>query len=151
MIVYRAVKAKRANDLSGYGASLAGGRWNHKGTSVIYTSGTPELALLELTVHLDAIKIPKSIVITEIEIDSRSFIQMDPSTLKSNWPANPYPNALPDFGTQWVDSQRSLVLKVPSAIMPLSFNYIINPRHVDITKVKVTAQHPVNYDPRLKK
>ncbi|HTH19992.1 MAG TPA: RES domain-containing protein, partial [Candidatus Udaeobacter sp.] len=50
---WRIVRAARANSaFTGEGARIYGGRWNSRGTAVIYVSEHESLAALELLVHL---------------------------------------------------------------------------------------------------
>ena len=68
MLVYRICKEAYANDLSGQGSKLYGGRWNSKGTSVIYTASSISLAMLEILVHLPQHLFPKDMVLVTIEL-----------------------------------------------------------------------------------
>ena len=58
MIVYRITGNKYADDLSGTGAAMHGGRWNKKGSPVLYTGENKEIALLETIVHTPPMLIP---------------------------------------------------------------------------------------------
>ena len=47
MRVFRIANEKYIRSLSGIGAERYGGRWNHKGTRVVYTAASRALAMAE--------------------------------------------------------------------------------------------------------
>ena len=150
LLAYRITKQKYIKDLSGTGARITGGRWNKKGWPVVYTASTPELALLEYSVHMNPMKIPRSVFIATIEINSKSIEEVHVDDLPKSWNKHPYRFHLPEIGTAWLLANSSLVLKVPSAIMPLSKNILINPGHREMKKVKVKLVNEIAYNPRIK-
>ncbi len=68
MLVYRIAKKDVVKDLTGTGAKLYGGRWNHRGTAVVYTSETRALATVEFLVHVSLSNAPSGLMIATIEI-----------------------------------------------------------------------------------
>lgn len=154
MQVYRIQKSKyttRAAILSGEGAARTGGRWNKRGTPLIYTSATPELALLEVLVHLEGTPVedlpPFSLVILEIPDDTWRVLSI--SDLPNNWTDLPAPISLTNITQPWLASLSHLVLKIPSVVMPLSSNFLLNPRHSAIEKVGIIEIIPFTFDNRL--
>ncbi len=144
--------AKHARDLSGKGARLTGGRWNAKGTALIYTSESRSLAAMEYLVHVSLANIPTQIMIVSIGIpDSSIPKQIDPSDLPGDWARNPAPFLLADIGTRWVSSVESLLLRVPSAVIMHEFNILINPTHPDMKFVDILEVESFTYDERLHK
>lgn len=150
MIVYRIAKTRHIYDLTGVGARLYGGRRNHKGIGMIYTSETRSLASLEFLAHLPhtifptdlsiaAIKIPDSIIPKEISI----------SELPDNWNQYPPPLKLADIGTRWALSNETLLLRVPSVVVQHEFNMLINPSHPDINKIAILKVEQYKFDDRL--
>ncbi len=150
MMLYRVSRVKYAKDLSGEGARLAGGRWNYKGTPIIYTAESRSLAALEALVHMTnaefllsrkivSISIPKSIVPRVIDI----------ADLPKNWRRYPPSFKLAAIGTQWATDKKSLLLRVPSAVMPDEFNVLINPLHPEIKHVKIHTIDNFMFDKRL--
>src|SRR6516164_9317441 len=99
MIVYRIGRTRYANDLTGEGARLNGGRWNHKLTPCVYTSESRALALLEYTVNVNIDDIPRALSFTVIEIPGDSILQLPIADLPGNWAAAPSPASAKDFGT----------------------------------------------------
>jgi RES domain-containing protein len=129
-------------DLSGLGGYKYTGRWNEVGLPVVYTSASLALSVLERRVH--SIQQPKDDVSIEIEIPDASVEIV--ASLPNNWKQNLALTRA--IGSQWLRSNRSLCLRVPSAIVA-DFNYLINPQHPDMNLVKIIAVVPFQYDPRL--
>lgn len=147
MVLYRLSKTGHAQDISGTGAALFGGRWNKKGTRVLYTSESRALALLEFTVHAIPSVIPE-LAFVKIEIPD-SISSMDMGKLPGNWREYPAPTALSLIGEQWVTENKSLALKVPSSVEPYSYNYILNCIHPEYAEVKIIEIEPFHIDIRL--
>jgi RES domain-containing protein len=142
--------ANYAQDLSGDGARQYGGRWNNKGTGLIYTAASRSLAAFEALVHMSqpdfligrkivSIGIPKSIIPKLIDL----------SELPKDWYKYPPPFALADLGTAWAVCRGSLLLQVPSAVVRQEFNVLINPRHPDMKFVKIVDIEDFKFDDRL--
>lgn len=148
-MVYRVARAKHARDLSGIGARLTGGRWNTKDTGVIYTSESRSLAAMEYLVHVSLTDIPAETKIVSIGIpDTNIPKKIDPSDLPKDWRKNPAPFLLAGIGTKWVLSMKSLLLRVPSAVIMNEFNILINPTHHDIQSVNIVKVESFVYDER---
>jgi len=150
VIVYRLGKKKYNNDLSGIGAEKYGGRWNNKGTRMVYTSQSRALANLEVAVHVALKNVPKDYYLTTIEIPD-SFIQNYPlSRLKDkDWKTHPPSEFTQNEGDNFVRKNKTLALKVPSAIVQGDYNYLINPVHKDIGSIKIVSNEPFTFDKRL--
>lgn len=150
MIVYRLSKEKYKNDLSGKGAELAGGRWNSKGVPVLYTSESRALCSTEIAVHSPLGIVPSDYWIMSIEFpDTVEISEIDPSTLPEDWDAAPHTNATQLIGDRFVGLGKTLVLKVPSAVVPGDFNYLINPAHSLFPLVKIIDSEIFEFDKRL--
>ena len=150
MIVYRIANKKYGADLSGVGAAMFGGRWNKKGTQVLYTGESVEIALLEIVVNTPPMLVPNLVLVT-IEIPDVPVTELKIEDLASNWKNYPPPTILSEIGTEWVYSMKSLALKVPSCVVETAHNYILNPLHPSYTEVKTLSVDPFHFDPRLKK
>ncbi len=146
---WRIVKTKYVDGaFSGIASRRAGGRWNPIGVPVVYTSASTALAALELLVHIE------SDVLNDFAILSASFHEalvdeLDPDTLPQDWSAVPPPPALQQIGLDWATSKRSPVLKVPSAVVPIEFNYLLNPEHPDFRSIDIGQPRPFRLDFRL--
>ena len=153
MRVYRLCKRAYADPaLDGEGARLWGGRWNPPGRPLVYTSGSLPLAVLELLVNAEAAQLPSDLVTVTIEIpDVVSMATIEAGALPRGWRDHPAPAAVQAIGAEWLDSGRSAVLRVPSAVLPTDFNLLVNPRRPDASHVVVAARGPFAWDPRLER
>ena len=149
MILYRIVRDTYADDLSGTGARLYGGRWNSKGKSMLYTASTPSLALLEVLVHLSPLMVPKNYFSVQIEVPDDSVLHLPIKALPDNWNDILPPLSLKKIGDNFLADMRYLLLKVPSAVVPMEYNYLINTQHPAIKKVRIVKKQPFNFDRRL--
>jgi len=150
MIVYRITSKKNSTDLSGIGAAIHGGRWNKKGTPVLYTGESKEIALLETIVHSPPLLVPKLSIVT-IEIPEDSIKEIPKIKLPKNWVDYPAPTVLSDIAEYWVQNEETIALKVPSCIIHSAYNYILNCSHPDYNKVKIIKHTDFYFDFRLKK
>lgn len=148
MIVFRITGKKHASDMSGNGAAIYGGRWNKKGSPVLYTGETKEIALLETIVHTPPAIIPALEILT-IEIPDDSIEILSINDLPDNWTNYPAPEILAEIAENWIESNKSIALKVPSCIIHTSNNYILNCRHPDYKKVRIIEQKGFHFDTRL--
>lgn len=150
MIVYRLSKKQYRNDLSGKGAWLAGGRWNSKGTALLYTGQSRALCMTEIAVHMPYGVIPEDYFLVEIEIPERSVLEIAVESLPQDWAEFPHPASTRQIGDDFVRAGEHLVLKVPSATVPGDFNYLVNPLHELSYQVKIAAPPvPFTFDKRL--
>ncbi|SIQ96251.1 RES family NAD+ phosphorylase [Pontibacter lucknowensis] len=150
MIVYRLSRKLYCNDLSGKGAELAGGRWNSKGTAVLYTSESIALCTVEIAVHMPLGIVPKDYHLITIELpDSGPLGEVHEKDLAASWKSFPHSNATQKIGDRYVAEGASLILKVPSATVQGTFNYLVNPRHPDFQKVRILKTEPFVFDKRL--
>lgn len=141
-----------ADDLSGRGAQKTGGRWNDKGASLLYASSSRALACLETVVHLNAGGLPLNRYLVEIIIPEPVWSgaqTMTDQTAPVGWDAEPASKTSADFGSAWIRKNATLVLIVPSVIIPEEANILINPEHADIGKVRAKKVRKWHYDPRL--
>ncbi|HAK75462.1 MAG TPA: RES domain-containing protein [Runella sp.] len=154
MHVFRLQKAKFSsaeNILSGYGAELFGGRWNSVGNALVYTSATPELALLETLVHLEEFyfdELPAHVLAT-IEVPESAIIRVEVEELPNGWNSIYTSPTTQQFTNDWFKQQSSLVMAIPSVIVPMSFNYLINPNHPRMQEIKVVESIPFSFDSRF--
>lgn len=150
MKVYRLSRQKYKDTLSGYGASLNGQRWNSKGTELIYTAQTRALANSEVAVHIPLGLLPKDYFMVEIEIpDTLVITELKTKYLPEGWNSLPAQPDSQTIGDQFVREGKFPVLKVPSVVVKGEFNFILNPKHSDFAKIKITATEPYPFDPRL--
>ncbi len=140
--------------MSGKGAETSGGRWNRKGMPVVYTASSVALAALETIVHTDTGGWPLNRYAMEISIPDAVWDAAEVperlGTLPEVWDSQPAPKETLDFGDAWIASRRSALLIVPSVVVPLEANILINPRHPDAGQVRVIKTTRFVYDGRIR-
>lgn len=150
MVVYRIGSSKYARDLSGEGARLYGGRWNHKLTPCLYCSANRSLAILEYSVNVNIDLIPRSLSITCLEIPEENILKIDVDRLPGNWRDSPAPASTRDFGTALLKANEFLIIQIPSVVIPEEFNYLVNPLHPASRLVNIMEVKDCVYDLRIK-
>ena len=154
MIVFRIEREKYLKtSLSGIGASMTEGyRWNSLNTRIVYTADSRALATLEVSVHLDLSEdLPLDRFYVEIEIPDNIAIQeVNSNDLPPEWNSKPPTLITQTIGDDFVYYNDTAVLKVPSAVVPEEFNYLINPNHEDASKIKIISTKKMIFDSRLK-
>jgi RES domain-containing protein len=148
VIVWRLARLAHAK-LDGEGARLAGGRWNSRGRAAVYASSRLSLAALELLVHTDVPLVPPDLVAFEIDVpDTLEVETVEVAELPKDWrlPGHPSCRAI---GDTWLAEERTAALRVPSAVVPEEWNYIINPAHRAAKAVQVVGRRKFAFDSRL--
>ena len=148
MIVYRITNEKFKSDISGNGAALYGSRWNSKGKRLLYTSQFISLSILESLVHLKIKEIPSTQYLLHIELpDDIEIAEISYKKIKINWrEETEYTQWL---GNNFLQNNQSLIMKVPSAIVPQESNILLNPMHARFKKVKIVLSELLELDKRL--
>lgn len=135
----------------GEGARIEGGRWNSPGVPVVYTAESRALAALERLAWTDPAAVPKDLRLYEIELDDPVDLEVVPlGVVPSAWldPDHPFCR---EMGNRWIQSQRSLVLQVPSSIIPEEANFLLNPVHPASAGIRIRASRRFRFDARLLK
>jgi RES domain-containing protein len=150
-LVWRLTSLRHAQRAyTGEGARLYGGRWNHAGTPLVYTSETLSLAALELFVHLDGDIAPDHLAARGAELPEDLVVPLlDIADLPDDWRSYPAPERLMNLGTAWARSGASLALSVPSAIIPRERNVLLNPAHPDFAQLLLLPPEAFSFDPRM--
>lgn len=138
-------------DLDGVGGLMSSGRWHHKGVTIAYLAEHPALAILETLVHLevgDLDEIPDTYTLSRVDVLPLASIQeLVHAKLTDDWTNKP---ALTQaLGVRWLRGSDSVLLKVPSAVAPESFNYLYNPAHPDAASCSVGESRRQPWDRRL--
>lgn len=148
MVVWRLARLAHAK-LDGEGARLAGGRWNSRGRSAVYTSSRLSLAALELLVHTDVPLVPPDLVAFEIDVPDAIAVEMvEIAALPKDWRLPGHPSCR-SIGDTWLAEERTAVLRVPSAVVPEEWNYLINPGHRASKSIQVIGRRKFAFDSRL--
>jgi RES domain-containing protein len=142
--------SRKHRRFDGEGARRYGGRWNHTGTSVVYTSGSLSLAVLELFVHVDIDTIPGDLVAIQVDIpDNLTIETVKIESLPRDWRRYPGPESLKDIGTAWASKASTAILAVPSAVIPEEQNYLLNPAHRDFKRLRLRKPVGFSFDARM--
>lgn len=143
-----------AQDLSGTGAKISGGRWNRPGNPVVYTATNIALATLETVVHFNTAMLPLNRILVRITVPDDAWEAANVLDCNSprmvGWDVHPAGLVSLDAGDAWLASNDSLLLRVPSVLVPEEENVLINPAHPDIAKVTAKGLRVFQYDHRLK-
>jgi RES domain-containing protein len=115
---------------------------------MVYTSEHVSLALLEMIVHADS-SLMANYVVIPVSFEESLVTSIDPSTLPNDWRQYPSPFALKKIGDDWLEARSSPVLRVPSAIVPGEWNYLINPEHEKFKIIVVGKDVDLEVDVRL--
>ncbi|HEY6918108.1 MAG TPA: RES family NAD+ phosphorylase [Tabrizicola sp.] len=146
MRLWQLVEPEQLPGLSGEGTKRHGGRWNSPGRPAVYCASSLSLATLEVLVNLPRAQRRKG------RTPAQSAVEYEvPDDLCK---LSGFPGTLPEektrpLGDDWLDSLGCLALSVPSSVVPLEANVVLNPRHPDIGRVKVLRIEPFDFDPRL--
>jgi len=138
-------------DLLGFGGLKASARWHTRGHRIVYLSTTPASALLEILVHLeiDEIHLPRFYRLLQISVPDDLAVekQEDWGKLPKSWQKK---LALTrGLGDQWLERNSSALLQVPSAVIPYTSNFLLNPPHPDAARIKITSSSRQPFDRRL--
>jgi RES domain-containing protein len=149
MNVFRIVPEAFSNELN---ASGSANRWNHRGQKVIYTGSSRSLSTLELIVHRSAIQPskPYKLLVISIDLLESEVLKIHLDQLPNNWRNLQAYSQLQLIGSNWYKAQNSLLLEVPSAVIPQESNYIINTEHPDFSKkIRINRIEDYFWDNRL--
>lgn len=149
MLVYRLSQRKYAQDLSGKGAELFGGRWNNIGNAMLYTAENVALCLVEIAVHTPYGLIPKDYMLITIEIPDGSLLDLAKEELPADWDSVPNGAATQAIGDQFIQDNQYLGIRVPSAVVKQENNILLNPAHHLMKEVKVVDVEPFEFDSRM--
>jgi RES domain-containing protein len=138
MRLYRIGKTKYAHDLTGLGAKLNGGRWNHEGIPCIYLAESRALSLLEYASHATIDRLPPTLAFSTFEIPEYSIRQLSVNELPATWLQRPHCKENRDIGSAILSKNECLLLKIPSVIIGQEFNFVLNTLHPLISTVNIT-------------
>lgn len=148
MQLFRLVRKKHAEQLSGRGAALYGARWNSAGTELIYTATSRALAMAEVAVHLSFDDLPEDFLMMEIQ-SPEGVIPEVVTDLPEDWNTFPHATGTQLLGDRFVSNGMHLLLLVPSVVVKGDWNVLINPKHPDFSKVHISGVEPFPFDRRF--
>ena len=144
--------------MTGQGAYLFGGRWNSPGRHAVYLSGTLTLAMLEVLVHIDDTEafLEKSHIYHSVNFGEADVSVLEAASLPQGWNARPETRASQQVGDEFLERAEHLVLALPSVITPsglrydpLYMNYLLNPKHPEVSGVELGRIKELDWDVRL--
>jgi RES domain-containing protein len=146
--VWRIVRAEhQASAFTGEGPRMNGGRWNNKGTAIVYTSGSISLASMEMIVNLPSAALLECYVKIPVQFNDELLEEL--TKLPKDWGSRPASPSTKAIGDLWVMQNRSVVFKVPSVVVPDEYNYLLNPAHPDWRKIQIQKPIAYQFDPRM--
>jgi RES domain-containing protein len=146
MVLWR---ISRHRDLRGIGGLKAAGRWHYAGHPIVYLAETPTSALLEVCVHTSANDVPPEFTLLKIEGPDLDVPSIGVDTLSEDWRTDL--EITRDLGTSWLEKNETVILRVPSAIVPETINSLFNPAHPNAAEFRIVEAIAYPFGPRLKK
>ena len=153
MEFYRITQKLYADDLSGNGSRLFGGRWNSEGNYALYTAASRSLALLETLAHVPANLIGnKTYMLVTVSIPDKATMEiLEMKDLPINWDSLEIQHITQQLGDKFLKEKKKLILCAPSVLMPEEYNYILNPLHSAMKQVKIIHEREIRFNDRLVK
>jgi RES domain-containing protein len=145
MVLWR---ISRHRDLSGIGGLRVAGRWHYAGRPIVYLAETPASALLEVCVHTSANDVPPDFTLLKLEGPDLNVPSIETKELPQDWRSRV--EVTRDLGTAWLKRSESVLLRVPSALVPETVNFLFNPSDTQAKKFHITHAFSYPFDPRLK-
>ncbi len=136
--------------LDGRGGLRAAARWHSRGHRIVYCGPNPATALLEMLVHaeIEPADLPVSYRFLEISVPDRLRQErIDERRLSANWFSDMAETQF--LGDEWLHAKRTPILLVPCAIVPETFNVLVNPLHPQANKIAIKRVHRHDFDKRL--
>ncbi|MFD1628392.1 RES family NAD+ phosphorylase [Pseudopedobacter beijingensis] len=150
MLLFRLTRKRYADDLSGTGARLNGGRWNSIGTPMVYLASSKSLAVLEVLVHLPFELIPEDFYMATYHVPQQEILETETEKLPANWKDIPHQNSTKNLGDMFIKDSKYFLYKVPSIIVNDEYNFLLNPHHPLVKEVKLEKLESFIFDTRLK-
>jgi RES domain-containing protein len=141
-------RISRHRDLSGTGGLRAGGRWHFPGHPVVYLTENPASALLEVCVHTAANDVPPEFTLLRIEGPELKIPVIAGAALPSGWQTRF--EITRNLGTDWLQKKEAVLLRLPSAIVPQTSNFLFNPLHPDAKRFRIVEAVKYPFDSRIK-
>ena len=146
MCLWQLVEPEQLPGLSGEGTKKHGGRWNSPGLPAVYCASSLALAALEVLVNLPRERRCKGHTPAQTAVE---YILPDETCKLSGFPGMMEEHQTRPLGDAWLESLECLALSVPSNVVPLEANIVLNPRHRDMGRVTILRIEPFDFDPRL--
>ncbi len=151
LTAYRICKTKFAAVwFDGEGSYRYGGRWNSRGSRISCLAETLALAAMEMLVHLNNDELLFAYSYGAAQFDERLVLPVEEfKDLPEGWNASTPPLALQQIGDEWIKTAASAVLRVPTSVLPIGSNYLINIGHPDFKEINLSEPQKLTFDKRL--
>lgn len=147
---WRITRKKHLNSaFTGEGAKVWGGRWNPIGLPAVYCASNLSLAILEIIVHLEDDSDIDSFVAIPVSFESELVQSMPVSKLPKTWNDLPIDPASVSVGKKWLEEGKYPILKVPSIIVPIESNFVLNPLHSAFKTIEIGKHQSIHFDQRF--
>jgi RES domain-containing protein len=147
---YRIVQAEWARSaMNGEGAWLHGGRWNPPGLHAVYLAESRALAALEIIVHAPREVWSLDWRVIEVEVPDELIQAVSIADLPAAWQALPSSLTAQNFGAAWLRARKALAIRLPSVVMPEEYTLMLNPRHEDVARLRVSKPKEFRLDRRF--
>ena len=135
--------------LSGAGGLKFAARWHSAGRPIVYLAESPAGAMLEVLVHLELEEgeMPRSYTLLRIEVPVNLAIDEIPVPTGSAWKSDHAVSR--QIGDRWLAGGTAAIARIPSAILPMTSNYILNPLHPDANLIRIAETAQAEFDVRL--
>ncbi|MDE0348895.1 MAG: RES family NAD+ phosphorylase [Gammaproteobacteria bacterium] len=133
--------------LSGEGPRQYGGRWNSPGLAAVYLGDSLALAAMELLVHLRNIDVLGTYRTLPIYIPDEVVMHIEPAELPPGWESGARTTTRA-IGDRWLADGSSVALQVPSAVIASETNFVLNPAHRDMRRLRSGPLSDFRFDPR---
>ncbi len=151
LTVWRLCAAKYATTAySGEGAEMVGGRWSPPGVRLAYTAESRALAVVEILANVDEASRLFALKWVMVPAEVPVALLEKPPRFPEDWRQYPHPAGTQRIGAEWAQTARSAALRVPSAVVPGEFNYLLNPAHPEFVRIRLGEPEPFTFDPRLR-
>lgn len=137
MIAFSLALKVHIQEISGKGAELYGGRWNSRGTPMLYCTETLSVAVAEIALRIPLHIIPENSRVMKLELPDSKIYELNKDKLPKGWNAFPHPASTQAIGDNFILHGDYLLMKVPSVTGEGGFNILINPNHPDHKKIKI--------------
>lgn len=136
--------------MSGKGGLNAPGRWHHRGQPIVYLAESPAAALLETCVHTSSNDVPPTYTLLAVQAGADASTEtLEIGMLRSDW--IDHLEITREIGSSWLRERRSTLLRVPSALVPATFNVLLNPLHPNAKDMRIESVYEYPFDSRIKK
>jgi RES domain-containing protein len=136
--------------LSGEGGLKYAARWHSAGRRVVYLAESPAGAMIEVLVHLELEdELPRGYTLLRVGVPDELHREEINVPKSDAWKSNHHLSR--GLGDEWLAKRTTALARVPSAILPNTWNYLLNPLHRGAELIQIVGSTRAEFDPRLLK